>query len=212
MDDVLNSAFLDSEPSTFDLDAPQDWLSPATPTVSAPLHRWDRIPVGTFRRTRETSLLENTPGSDTGLASTYPAMSALLNDMLGTPKSKSSKLKGNSRKRSKNGASSSLVISPVLLPVRDGDRTPTGNGHPLYNPFGQNGYHTHQQHKSRKELRKEKAMMKRKMIGKHSAHPSSRNHLPHAHRHHYPNMKSRGSSSVQRTQFASSSHVPHLNL
>lgn len=212
LDDVLDVSFLDSEPTMFDSDTPQNWLSPSTPTASGAaetLNRWDRIPVGTFRRTRETSLHESTPGSDSGLANLYPAISALLNnDMLGTPKSKAASKKASSKKRSKSGASSALVVSPVLLPVRDGDRTPTGNGHPLYNPFQQNG-HTHQQ-KSRKELRKEKAMMKRKMIGKH-ANPSPRNHT-HIHRHHYPNSKTRGSSSVQRTHLASSSHVPHLNL
>ena len=154
-------------------------------------------------------MLESTPGSDSGLANLYPAISALLNnDMLGTPRSKASKLKGKSKKGTKSGTSSTLVISPVLMPIRDGERTPTGNG--VYNPFQQNGP-PHQQ-KSRKELRKEKAMMKRKMIGKHAPQPSTRTTHPHAHRHHYPNMKSRGSSSVQRTQFASSSHVPHLNL
>lgn len=164
------------------------------------LNRWDRIPVGTFRRTRETSLAESTPGSDSGLANLYPAISALLNnDMLGTPKSKGASRKP-SRKHSKSGASSTLVISPVLLPVRDGDRTPTGSGHALYNPFQQN------QQKPRKELRKEKAMMKRKMVGKHV--PSPRHQQQH--RHHYPNTKTRGTSSVQRTY--SSSHVPHLNL
>lgn len=186
------------------------WYTPSTPTASAPpetLNRWDRIPVGTFRRTRETSMLESTPGSDGGIASLYPAISALLNnDMLGTPKTKGKTT--SSKKRLKSGTSSTLVVSPVLLPVRDrdGDRTPTGNGHPLYNPFQQNDQTRHQ--KSRKELRKEKAMMKRKMIGKH-AQPSPRSHQ-HTHRHHYPNMKTRGTSSVQR--FASSSHVPHLNL
>jgi hypothetical protein len=214
LDDVLDSSFLDSDPIVFDSDAPQNWLSPSTPTTSASienLSRWDRIPVGTFRQTRETSLLESTPGSDSGLANLYPAINALLsNDMLGTPKSKNPKLKSTSRKRSKNGNTNTLIISPVLLPVRDGDRTPTGSGHSLYNPFAQNGHQ--QQHKSRKELRKEKAMMKRKMVSKQAAHPSPRNHLAHAHRHHYPNTKSRASSSMQRTQFASSSHVPHLNI
>lgn len=211
LDDVLDASFLDSDP-LFEPTSPQHgWLSPSTPTSAVPtenLTRWDRIPVGTFRRTRETSMLESTPGSDTGIANLYPAISALLNsDMLGTPRSKGAKLKGKARKAPKSGTSSTLVISPVLLPVRDGDRTPT-NG-TVYNPFHPSE-HSHQQ-KSRKELRKEKAIMKRKMVGKYAPQPSMRNN-PHAHRHHYPNMKSRGSSSVQRTQFASSSHVPHLNI
>ncbi|EKM50412.1 uncharacterized protein PHACADRAFT_263686 [Phanerochaete carnosa HHB-10118-sp] len=212
LDDVLDASLLDSEPLFRSTTPSQhDWLSPSTPIATASienLNRWDRIPVGTFRRTRETSLLESTPGSDTGIANSYPGISALLNnDMLDTPKSKVSKLKGKSKKGSKSGASNPLVISPVLLPVRDGDRTPTGSG--VYNPFQQNG-HPHQQ-KSRRELRKEKAMVKRKMISKHGPQPSLRNY-PHAHRHHYPNMKSRSSGSMQRTHLAQSSHVPHLNL
>ncbi|GJE91122.1 hypothetical protein PsYK624_072710 [Phanerochaete sordida] len=207
LDDVLDASFLDSEP-LFEPTTPSQhtWLMPSTPSAAPTetLNRWDRIPVGTFRRTRETSLLENTPGSDSGIANLYPAISALLNsDLLGTPKSKG---KGKASSTLRPGAASTLVISPVLLPVRDGDRTPTGDG--VYNPFQQNGQ-SHQQ-KSRRELRKEKAMMKRKMVGKQAPQPSMRNH-PHA-RHHYPNMKNRGSSSMQRNQFASSSHVPHLNL
>lgn len=210
LDDVLDAAFLDSEPSLDEPGTPSqsnNWLSPSTPSHSENLNRWDRIPVATFRRTRETPMLESTPGSDNGLANLYSAL--LSNEMLGTPKSKSTKPKGSSSKRyGRNGAASNaLVISPVLLPVLDGDRTPTGGGQSLYNPFLQHD-NSHQQ-KSRRELRKDKAMLKRKMLAK-NPHPSPRHHQQHSHRQHLPNMKTRGTNSVQRTH--STSHIPHLNL
>lgn len=217
LDDVLDASLLDSEPAAFDSDdAPQDPCTPRTPASSGPhiknLTRWDRIPVATFRRTREIPQIEDTPVSDKGVSGRFPNMGTLVsNDMLATPKpsGKSRKLANVSPgKRSKGKTPMNLlVISPVLLPVRDGDRTPTNAGSSAYNLFHDP---LHQQ-KSRRDQRREKAMLKKKMMGKYSSAPTRLQH--HLHRPHYPNTKSRGSNSMQRTQFfASSSHVPHLNL
>lgn len=217
LDDVLDASLLESETAAVDSDAAsQDPYTPRTPATFGShiknLTRWDRIPVATFRRTRENSLIEGTPVSDNGLGGRFPNMGALVsNDMLATPKptGKSKKLvNGSVAKRSKGKSPMNLlIISPVLLPVRDGDRTPTNAGSSAYSPFHDP---LHQQ-KSRRDQRKEKAMLKKKMMGKYANASSRQQH--HHHRAHYPNTKSRGSGSMQRTQFfASSSQVPHLNL
>ncbi|KAF7797198.1 hypothetical protein EIP86_008390 [Pleurotus ostreatoroseus] len=190
LDDVLDPSFMDSDPMMSEPETPvqSTWIEPRI------LNRWDRIPVATFRRTRETSLLEGTT-SDTSLGSRYTGIGHFVqDDMLGTPKTRGGKKSSN--KRSK-GRRDMLVVSPVLLPIRDEELTPT-HGTPR-NRF----------EKSRKELRKEKAMMKRKMAGKNMY--SSQRHQQHHHHHHHPNMKMRGTNSVQRTH-SSSSHVPRLNL
>ncbi|KAI0343129.1 hypothetical protein BDW22DRAFT_1235367 [Trametopsis cervina] len=211
LDDVLDASMLDSEP-TFDSDDPfQDPLStPKTPvngTHMRSLNRWDRIPVATFRRTRETTLLESTPASDNGVSTRFASIAVLNNDMLGTPKT-TSKSKTSSKRRSKEkSAANLLLISPLLMPVRDGDRTPTNAG-PSNHPLLQQQDPLHQQ-RLRRDQRKEKAMLKKKLMGKYAHSPNR----PQRHRPHFPNSKNRSSGSMQRTQFfASSSHVPHLNL
>lgn len=176
-----------SEPETL---LQSHWIEPRT------LNRWDRIPVATFRRTREKSLIEGTT-SDTNSGSKYTGLGVFVqDDMLGIPKIRAGK-KGSS-KRSKGRRD--MIISPVLLPIRDEESIPI-NDSP--SSSGRNRFE-----KSRKELRKEKAMMKRKMTGK-NIHLSQR-HQQHHHRHH-PNMKTRGSNSMQRTH-STNSHVPRLSL
>ncbi|KAI0084500.1 hypothetical protein BDY19DRAFT_971482 [Irpex rosettiformis] len=213
--DVLDASLLDSEhevdPNELGLGT---WTTPRTPVAGTHLRsltRWDRIPVATFRRTRETPVLNTTPASDTGISGRFASIGTLNNDMLGTPKL-SVKSKTSLKSRSKNNTNANmLVISPVLLPIREGDRTPTNAGpSSAYSPLLHEPLH---QQKSRRDQRKEKAMLKKKMIGKYAANSPNRPVQRH-HRSHHPNMKGRGNSSVQRTQFpsSSSSHVPHLNL
>ncbi|KAI0705125.1 hypothetical protein BC835DRAFT_1314420 [Cytidiella melzeri] len=221
LDDVLDASMLDSEPA-FDSDEPsQDpWATPKTPVAGADMHsltRWDRIPVATFRRTREIPLLETTPASDSGISGRFASIGALSNDMLGTPKT-SAKTKTSLNKRSKGKVTTNLLaISPVLMAVRDGDRTPTNTQLSPYNPFHeqqqQQQHDPLHQQKSRRNQHNEKAMLKKKKMGKYAANSPSRPAQRH-HRTHFPNMKTRGSGSMQRTQFfaSNSSHVPHLNL
>ena len=226
LDDVLDPSFMDSDPV---------FSEPETPVQESAnehrdLHKWDRIPVATFRRIRESSLMEGTgTGSESGFGSLYAGGigSFVNNDMLGTPKirhtSSSSKPKtpGSSssrRAQSKGkgaaGSSNLLMISPVLLPVRDGpgDHNADYDYDAAYSPFHR-ASHTRYEQRPRKELRKEKAMMKRKMSGKGAMNSPQRQTQHHQHHRHHPNMKTRGTNSMQRTfSAASNAHVPRLNL
>lgn len=216
LDDVLDASMLDSEPA-YNSDEPStgSWATPKTPvsgTHTRSLTRWDRIPVATFRRTRETPMLETAPASDNGASSRFVSIGALNDDMLGTPKP-GTKSKALLKKRSKGKANAQLLlISPVLMPVRDGDRTPTNAGPSAYNPFQQQQDLLHQQ-RTRRDQRKDKMLLKKRMMGKYASDSPNRPVQRH-HRTHYPNMKSRASGSMQRTQFSasSSSHVPHFSL
>lgn len=217
LDDVLDASMLDSEPesSVFEpLDSSQNsWDLSRTPingTHMRNLTRWDRIPVATFRRTRQVSMLESTPMPDSNPSNKFANIGALNNDMLGTPKPDGKSKYTSSLKKHAKGKSKAnlLVVSPVLMPVRDGDRTPTNSGPSSYNPFQQHDpFH---QQGSRRDQHKQKAMLKNKILGKYADSP---NRQKRYHRHHYPNTKTRATSSMQRTQFfASHSNVPHLSL
>jgi hypothetical protein len=205
---------LDSEP-TYDSDEPSKgpWATSKIPVGGTHVHnlnRWDRIPVAAFRRTRETSKLETTSVSESGTKGRFA--STLNNDMLGTPK-QGTKSRTLLKNRSKGKANANLLlISPVLMPVRDGDRTPTNAGPSTYNPFHQQQDPLYQ-HRSRRDHRKDKVLIKKKMMGKYASDTPNRSIQRH-YRTHYPNMKSRTSGSMQRAQFSgsSSSHVPHFNL
>lgn len=210
LDDVLDSSYLDSEPE----------MSLGTGTGSEgelhrhlqSLSRWDRVPVGTFRFTRESAASSNDIPSSPGWASEPPNTTssdvlAYSNVMKSSPLStmlwhdKGLAVKATPRKNR------AVVISPVLLPVRDGDRTPTHVPHNHDQPS-----HNDQQppHKTRKESRREMKMLKRKTHG--PIHHHHYHHQYHHHNHH-PNMKSRSTGSVQRTNFFSSpSSVPPLNI
>ncbi|EMD39044.1 hypothetical protein CERSUDRAFT_112740 [Gelatoporia subvermispora B] len=199
LDDVLDSSFLDSEPLAHDHESQS--LETVTTGNSAPggthiknLSRWDRIPMATFRRTRESVIVSGieSAGSDTGLAS-YSSLGTMMGNTMLAQRANDKK----PRRRSKAKGSNLVIISPMLMPVRDGERTPTYGGH------GQQNHHV----KTKKELRKEKAMMKRKMTSKPRYPPQHRTH------HHHPNNKTRASSSMQRGgHFGSSSFVPPMNL
>ncbi|KAG1746747.1 uncharacterized protein EDB91DRAFT_1118646 [Suillus paluster] len=210
LDDVLDSSYLDSEPE----------MSLGTGTGSEgelhrhlqSLSRWDRVPVGTFRFTRESAASSSEIPSSPGWASEPPktASSDVLsysNVMKSSPLStmlwhdKEPPAKATPRKNR------SVVISPVLLPVRDGDRTPTHVPHNHDQPPRND---QQPPHKTRKESRREMKMLKRKTHG--PIHHHHYHHQYHHHNHH-PNMKSRSTGSVQRTNFFSSpTSIPPLNI
>ncbi|RDB20903.1 hypothetical protein Hypma_012004 [Hypsizygus marmoreus] len=197
LNDVLEASFLDADPS--------DPQNVSTENESRKqlknFNRWDHISVGAFRQSRDT-IPEGAAGwsSDTGRSNTdYGSMmkSSPLSTMLWQNKA--------NQKRSRK---LSVIISPVILPVRDrdGDRTPT-NAPPNQPPPQQNHRYDNYPHKSRKELRRERKL-KQKSYG--PVHHQHQHNQHHSH-HHHPNLKSRSSSSTQRSNFFMSS-VPPLNL
>lgn len=204
LDDVLDSSYLDSEPE----------MSLGNGTASEgelhrhlqSLSRWDRVPVGTFRFARESAASSNDMPSSPSWASEPPktATSDVLsysNVMKSSPLSTMLWHDKGPPSKATPGKNRSVVISPVLLPVRDGDRTPT------HVPHNQPSHNQQPPHKTRKESRREMKMLKRKIHG-----PVHHHHQYHHHNHH-PNMKSRSTGSVQRTNFFSSpASVPPLNI
>lgn len=215
LDDVLDSSLLDSEPPTegFETDIPGS-LSESSPIKSGAsphlhnLSRWDRIPMTTFRRTRESATASGVDGavSDGGMGvlQYHRGIGAMMGGMaLFTPPrplglDKMSRASARKRKGRSHGS------SPTLLPARDG-----ALGSPFV-PAASSSYQAHP-NKSKKEIKKEKAMMKRKLVAKTSQY---RYHQPHRGHHHHPNHKSRATNAVQRTGFSSgpSSSIPSLSI
>ncbi|KAI0820389.1 hypothetical protein BC628DRAFT_1330666 [Trametes gibbosa] len=214
LDDVLDSSLLDSEPSTQDCETdipdPHSQSSPIKGSHIQNLSRWDRIPMATFRRTRETATASGVDGaaSDTGLgALQYRGFMGGALPLFTPPLDKMSR--ASARKR-KSRQSHSHGTSPTL-PARDGTLgspfVPAGSG------SGSGQQHQGQGSKSKKELKKEKAMMKRKLVAKSSQYRYQQPHRGH-HHHHLPNHKSRATSSLQRTNFfaGSGSSIPSLTI
>lgn len=194
LDDVLDASFLDCEPISQEHEAQlyeaSSMMSPAT--SGSLLSRWDRIPMATFRRTREFNKIDGS-ASDTGL-SVFGGMSSI--DALLTP-TKTAEKKSNSARRRGKAKGLNTLGPPFELLTRDGDRTPTSTS-------PQHGFRP-----PKKELRREKAMMKRKMTNK---------PLPPRHQaqfrthHHHPNHKSRASGSMQRMSSYAGSSSPSFGL
>ncbi|KAH8116411.1 hypothetical protein DFH11DRAFT_1208673 [Phellopilus nigrolimitatus] len=237
LDDVLDAAFLEPEPS----DAPVP-DTPASETGESDserdrhlenLRRWDRIPIDAFRKTRvaggtDLALVEKMGVTSPVLRAPRPADgfsygSAVGGMLRGNPlnpafwESDCEATKSVGRKAAGRGprpGRMSVIVSPVILPARDGDRTPTNerDRHQMHHaPHQQHSYlgfagqraaQAHAQNiKSRKELRKEKKR-NRKFFG------STSSHIRH---NHFPNMKGRSSGSMQRSNFSSSS-IPSLSI
>ncbi|THH26425.1 hypothetical protein EUX98_g7760 [Antrodiella citrinella] len=116
LDDVLDAAFLGAESPTLSLGRLADYTPKFTATGDRmrdeSLSRWDRIPVATFRQTRETATLDNA-GSDT--MNTPMGGRTLMNDTKAKGHSKAS-----NRKHSKAHANK-FIVSPVILPTPDGN-------------------------------------------------------------------------------------------
>lgn len=170
------------------------------------LSRWDVISVGAFRQTREAAANNGDPaagwGSDPPSGDGFPYGNIMKTSPLSTMLWQN---KGNAQKRSSRTTDISVIISPAILPVRDGDRTPT-NAHSNIPPPPQ--HQNEYPHKSRKESRREKKTQRKNCGPVHQQHQ----HHQHHHHPHHPNMKSRGSGSMQRTNFFATSSVPSLSI
>ncbi|KAH7881799.1 hypothetical protein F5I97DRAFT_666874 [Phlebopus sp. FC_14] len=198
LDDVLDSTLIDSEPETFmqsvtDKEGDQ-------PHVES-LNRWDRVPVGAFRLNREsaTSDLSTSPAWTSEPSKSVSEILSYGNVLKSSPLSAmlwhdKGTLKETPRK---SRSATDNIISPVLMPVRDSDHTPT---HMPHNHDLHSNRHQQHSHKNRKESRREMKMLKRKTHG--PIH--HRHHQQHYRHNHHPNMKSRSTGSVQRTNFFSS--------
>lgn len=210
LDDVLDSTLLDSEPETHT----QTILdSEGEQKLVQSLSRWDRVPVGAFRLTRESAASTSDVPASPGWTS-EPAQSSARDARSYGNALKSSPLHtmlwhDKSAVKEKSRKSGGMNISPMLLPVRDGARTPT---HVPYHYDLHSNHHHEQQtpYKNRKESRREMKMMKRKTHAPTYKHYDQ--HQRHHRRNHHPNMKSRGNASVQRTFFSSPTSAPAMNV
>ncbi|EJD07567.1 uncharacterized protein FOMMEDRAFT_150105 [Fomitiporia mediterranea MF3/22] len=173
------------------------------------LRRWDRIPIDAFRKTRAAGATGDFIVNKMDVVGTPRAPrpsdgfsygSAVGSMLRGSPLSTALWNSGSSGAQTEHnnstprgnrrGKLASLMVSPMLLPVRDGDRTPTSERQQQHAQLAQ------QNVKSRKELRKEKKRS-RKFFG------SATSHTRH---NHFPNSKSRATASMQR------SSIPSLSL
>jgi hypothetical protein len=208
LDDVLDSSFLDSDRD--DTRVLSAGSSDDSRKHISSLNRWDVISVGAFRQTRESTVVtSDTPSTNWNIESPADGYESMmktnpLSTMLWNNSKSSSPPKRGPRH------SINLDISPVLLPFRDGDRTPTNI---LSSPIPQTNPSSDHSQKTRKEIRREKKT-KRRGPGPTRHQNQHQNQYNHHHHHsHYPNMKSRSSSSMQRTNFfGSTSGVPPLSL
>jgi hypothetical protein len=161
------------------------------------------ISVGAFRQTQDSGAVTD---SAADWSSDAPA-SAVNTDYGKMMKSSplSTMLWQNKGIKQNRSRKMSVIISPVILPIRDrdGDRTPTNIPPNHVPPHKQNNH----PHKSRKELRRERKL-KRKSCG--PVTHQHQQHQRHFHQHH-PNSKTRSTSSTQRMN-PSSSSIPPLSL
>ncbi|KAI0060942.1 hypothetical protein BV25DRAFT_1839279 [Artomyces pyxidatus] len=209
LDDVLDASLLDSDP----FDNPAHVASSSTagdPETSAAedaerhlqsLSRWDRIPMGTFRRTRESGLMSDSAAELTygGMLRSSPFSGMWQDGKDGGPSSSPLARKNKASKKNAKG-SMDVVISPVILPMRDGDHTPT-NGQGGYTP-------PHSKPRKERESRRDKMLKRKSMMGSASGRRPQQQYHHHGH---HPNAKGRAAGSVQRGFFGGGS-VPPLNL
>ena len=208
LDDVLDTSILDSDT----VDAPAALSKPYS-IIGEPesatddgerhlqnLSRWDRIPMSTFRQTRESGHVSDGPSN---LAYGDIIRSSPFNGVWPSDRGHN-KPSGTPSKKGKGKRKSSLNmdISPVILP-RDGDLTPNGS------TIGQNSHNPlHSKPRKDKESRRDKTRKRNTLMGT----AIGRRHQQHHHSHgHHPNSKGRASGSIQRTGVFSGS-VPPLNL
>ncbi|KAH9935864.1 uncharacterized protein BXZ73DRAFT_45296 [Epithele typhae] len=215
LDDVLDSSLLDSEPSFQEDTDIGDVTSPSSPVKSTDsphmhnLSRWDRIPLATFRRTRESATASGVDGgtSDAGMgAFPYRGIGSMMGGMsLFTPPRPLGLDKMSRASARKKKGRHSHGSSPTLLPTRDGVL-----GSPFVPASGSSSSHNGQSSRSKKDMKREKAMMKKKMAPKSSQHRCQ----PQRGHNHHPNHKSRATNAVQRTGFSSGagSSIPSLSI
>ncbi|KAF8478779.1 hypothetical protein JB92DRAFT_3133883 [Gautieria morchelliformis] len=149
LDDVLDVSFLGSD----------DSVEPVTSTSGERhlrnLSRWDRVPINTFRRSRTahmgdinariSQLAPPNDGVSYGSAGGHVLKRSPLGVALWQTSDRNLKSKRNP---------GSVAVSPVIFPVRDGERTPTTGLYldPLEEPLPANAGTS----KSHKQKRKEK--------------------------------------------------------
>lgn len=171
LDDVLDTSIFNHASLPLEHETMESALIPSTPTNHLRLNsldRWDRIPVGTFRRTRETVVLES-PDVESRHGNKFAGLGGMTGpDVTGhtrvTPRSKKSK-----------GENKTMSFSPFQTPL--------------------------QKAKSRRDYHKD---TKKKLVIKNS--PRRVQNQTH-HRNHFPNSKSRGTASAQRTNFFATSSM-----
>ncbi|EIW79178.1 hypothetical protein CONPUDRAFT_145295 [Coniophora puteana RWD-64-598 SS2] len=214
LDDVLDPSYL-NDTSASEYPA---MSSTASEGESNPqnFYRWDRVPVGAFRLTREgagdvtsspgwtseppTSTIDDHVLSYSNMMKSSPLSTLLWHDRRPDVNETPTKSRGG------------VTVSPVVIPSRDGDQTPVPAPQPAASSFN----HQHSQ-KTRKESRREMKRVKRKLYGPvhshyshHQQHQFRQHH--HYHHHHHPNAKPRGAAGVQRMKFSSPSTIPSLNI
>ncbi|KAI9511549.1 hypothetical protein F5148DRAFT_974912 [Russula earlei] len=214
LDDVLDASILDSDPMDALSAHGQPYDTIGDPEASATddgerhlqsLSRWDRIPMNTFRHTRETRPPSDSPGELAygSIIRNSPFNGVWTSDRSHHQPSSSPSKKGKGKKKgSRNRAD--MVISPVIMPVRDSDHTSTGH------TIGQTGHGPlHSKPRKDKESRRDKMLKRKTLMGT----SIGRRHQQHHHAHsHHPNLKGRASGSIQRTGVFSGASVPPLNL
>ena len=242
LDDVFDTTLLEAAPS--DVPEAPEAASTSAPMETEPsdsertgnldnLQRWDRVPINAFRNATKAgepdviaekiSIITRTPqapkpsdgfsyGSAMGGMLRGSPLSTTLWESTGSPSSKNELVRSATMDKI-----SSLLLSPVMVPSRDDNKTPTADSHRQKTQQQQDqqmwlGFETnsqrqqsqnhHQQHhaanlKSRKEMRKEKKRNKKFFGGP----------PPHMRHNHFPNAKGRSSGSMQRT-----ASVPSLSI
>ncbi|KAI6120509.1 hypothetical protein EDD17DRAFT_1754958 [Pisolithus thermaeus] len=209
--DVLDTTFIDSEPEGIVHTTLGNGREHQRHVQS--LNRWDHVPVHAFRLTRESTTAGDIPTSP-GWTS-EPTKSAVPNARSFDKALRSSPLsmlwedKSSARPTSRRSkAIMDILTSPVLSPNREGDRTPTRSPCQDLN----SNRRQEQNHKNRKESRREMKLSKRK--GRDPVHQRHYYHQKQHFRHsHHPNMKARSTGSMQRTNFhGSPTTIPALNI
>ena len=196
LDEVLEASFLDTEPSD-----PQIASIDSHKQQLIGVNRWDVISVGAFRRTQDTGTVTDgttewssdapasTPATDYGKMMKSSPLSTMLWQNKGIKQKRSRKM--------------NIVMSPVIVPVRDREGDQVSSVPPNHAPPHKQNHHPY---KSRKELRRERKL-KRKSYG---TLPHHQHHQRHFHQHH-PNSKTRSTSSTQRMNTSTFS-IPPLSL
>lgn len=205
LDDVLDSTFIgsDSETSAQPVIGGESEL----PKDAQNLHRWDRIPVGAFRLTRDSAVAGTDVPTSPGWTSEAPKSvasdvlsyeHALRSSPLGTILWQDRSIMRGGSRRPKT--MKDRAISPVLL-RNDGSQSP-------HRDSGSNR-RQQQNYKNRKGSRREMKVSKHKGRGPvHQPH-----HQQHFRHNHHSNMKTRSTGSLQRTNFYSSpTSIPTLNV
>lgn len=245
LDDVFDTTLLEATPS--DVPAPPENASTSVSVGAHALNsdrtsldilqRWDRVPISSFRNSRNAGedvgiaeklgIITRTPQA-TRLSDGFSYGSAMGGMLRGSPLSTalwestgSASSKDEQVRTATIDKMSSLLLSPALLPARDDNKTPTADSHQKAQQQQQGqdqdqemwlGFETHspQQHiQSQRQQHHAENLRSRKEMRK----EKKRNKKffggppPHIRHNHFPNARGRSSGSMQR-----SGSVPSLNI